>query len=333
MSEAAPEPVSVVICAYTEDRWDDLCAAVESVFNQTIRPLETILIIDHNDELLRRAQAEFPVRVLPNRYERGLSGGRNTAIEEAKGSVLAFLDDDAAARPNWLEVLQAGYRQDGVLGVGGAAYPVWPGQRPRWLSSEFYWVVGCSYSGQPESPEPVRNFLGCNMSFRRELFDLVEPFTVGIGRVGTRPVGCEETELCIRILAAKPGGILLYDPAMAVDHRVTQNRLTWGYFFRRCYAEGLSKALVAARVGSEHALSTERRYVLRTLPRGLLRAVADTTKGDRSASSRGLNIIAGVATTGAGYAVGKALGRVKAIPAGAAWRAFPRSSVRATAHR
>src|SRR4051812_15676117 len=55
----APADVSVVICAYTLDRWDDLVAAVTSVRSQTAPPRETIVVIDHNDELLARVRGEI----------------------------------------------------------------------------------------------------------------------------------------------------------------------------------------------------------------------------------------------------------------------------------
>src|SRR5439155_54307 len=73
------------------------------------------------------------------------------------------------------------------------------GERPTWHPPEFGWVVGCSYRGLPVEPAPVRNLIGCNMSMRRELFDAVGGFTHGIGRIGTIPLGCEETEWCIRV--------------------------------------------------------------------------------------------------------------------------------------
>ena len=87
--------------------------------------------------------------VVPNSGRRGLSGGRNTGVSHAIGDVVAFLDDDARAQPDWLERLAAGYRSPSVVGVGGVATPVWPGQRPPWLPPEFDWVVGCTFVGMP----------------------------------------------------------------------------------------------------------------------------------------------------------------------------------------
>ena len=205
---------TVVVCVYTEKRWDDIVAAVESVAAQDVAPVETLVVVDHNPALLERAQAELPdVRVLANAHVQGLSGARNTAIAEAKGDVVVFLDDDARARPGWLAALLEPYEDATVQAVGGVAHPRWPtwpngGRRPNVLpgahptdgdaTGELDWIVGCTYTGQPTERAEVRNLMGCNMSFRREVFERIGGFAEEIGRIGKNPLGCEETELCIR---------------------------------------------------------------------------------------------------------------------------------------
>src|SRR6266536_349027 len=112
--------VSVVICCYTEDRWDDLRAAIESVKQQSVQPKEIVVVVDHNPTLYRRLQTEVSsIQVVENGEGRGLSGGRNTGVAVTSGSVVAFLDDDAAAEPHWLLRLVAPYADPKVLGVGG----------------------------------------------------------------------------------------------------------------------------------------------------------------------------------------------------------------------
>ncbi|HEX7069396.1 MAG TPA: glycosyltransferase family 2 protein, partial [Rhodothermales bacterium] len=198
--------MSVVICAYTMDRWELLRAAVRSVATQRPPVGELVLVIDHNEELERRARAELPeARVVPNRYRRGLSGARNTGIDETNCPLIAFLDDDAEACAGWAASLAEAYSTPPVIGVGGLSEAAWVGSRPSWFPAEFDWVVGCSYRGLPDEPAPVRNMIGSNMSFRREVFDRVGAFNPDVGRIGLTPVGCEETELCIRAALAIPG--------------------------------------------------------------------------------------------------------------------------------
>ena len=327
-AETAPasETVSVVICAYADERWDDLLSAIDSVADQRVAPHETIVVIDHNDALLRRLRPARPhVLALPSCGVRGLSGARNTGVGAARGSVVAFLDDDARADRGWLEQLLAPYDDPSVIGVGGRVDADWPHGRPRWFPREFDWVVGCSYGGLPDQPQPVRNMIGANMSLRRSALDVVGGFRDGIGRVGKRPLGCEETELCIRARQQLPAATILFEPRAAVAHRITRDRASWRYYCSRCYAEGLSKAAIASAVGTSDSLSSERAHVLRTLPRGVIRGLADALRlGDAGGLARAVAIVSGLALTIAGYARGRLFAGQQ--PAGTGTR--PRSPVR-----
>ncbi len=302
--------VSVVICVYTEDRWGDILAAVASVRGQRTPAQQILLVVDHNPALLARLTDRYAdvggVRVLANAGPRGLSAGRNTGIAAAAGSVVAFLDDDAVAEPDWLSHLLAPYDDPRVMAVGGRTLALWAsGRRPAWFPREFDWVVGCTYLGLPPGRVRVRNVLGGNASFRRTAFDAAGGFATGIGRDGDRrPLGCEETELCIRLQHALPNALLLIDDRAVIHHRVPAARERFGYFRTRCYAEGLSKALVTRSVGAGAGLETERRYTTRVLPAGALRGVRDALLGRAGGAGRAAAIVAGVATTAAGYAVG-----------------------------
>jgi GT2 family glycosyltransferase len=302
-----PRPtVSVIICGYTEKRWSDLIEAIGSADEQTVRPVEIIVVIDHNPALLRRARFALPdAVVIANEDARGLSGARNSGVRATRGEVLAFLDDDAIAAPDWLEHLLEPYRDPAVIGVGGTVEPLWPDRRPRFMPDEFDWVVGCTYRGLPATTSPVRNLIGANMSIHRGVFDAVGGFRAGVGRVGTRPVGCEETELCIRATQRLPGTRMIFAPRARVRHRVTKERAGWPYFRARCWAEGLSKAVVARLAGREDGLASERQYITHTLPRGLVRGIMDAVvRGDPAGLARAAAIVAGLTITTAGYVAG-----------------------------
>ncbi|MEB8339924.1 glycosyltransferase family 2 protein [Streptomyces endophyticus] len=301
---------SVVICVYTEDRWSDILAAVDSVHAQSYAALETLLVVDHNPALLDRLTKEFDgepdVKVLANAGPRGLSAGRNTGIAAARGDIIAFLDDDAVAERDWLHWFVDGYADPRVLAVGGHTEPIWAsGRRPLWFPEEFDWVVGCSYKGLPRGKVRVRNVLGGNASFRRGAFDIAGGFATGIGRDGDkRPLGCEETELCIRITRARPDAVLLIDDRAVIHHRVPAGRERFAYFRTRTYAEGLSKALVARSVGADKGLETERAYSTRVLPAGAARGVRDFALGRAGGAGRAGAIVAGVLAAAGGYALG-----------------------------
>jgi len=302
--------VSVVICAHADDRWDDTLAAVASVRAQALPAKETIVVVDYNRPLYERFAAELPgVTVLENQQQQGLSGGRNTGIAAASADVIAFLDDDAIADVNWLQCLVAAYTDAHVAGVGGRTLPGWDTRRPSWFPEEFDWVLGCTYIGMPTTRAQVRNVLGGNASFRREIFEQVGGFKSGIGRDrGKRPLGGEETEFCIRIGQQIPGAVLVFDEQAVITHRVRADRCRFGYYRTRCYAEGLSKALVAGHVGTDDGLSSERNHALRTLPRGVARGVSEALRGDAGGLARAGAIVAGLAIVTAGYVAGKVSG-------------------------
>ncbi|HEY4276756.1 MAG TPA: glycosyltransferase [Conexibacter sp.] len=295
--------VSIVVCCFADDRWSSLVAAVRSAWQQTLTPCEVVVVVDHNAGLLARARRELTdADVVENVHPRGLSGARNSGIAASHGEVVAFLDDDAVAQPDWLERLAAPYRDPRVAGVGGTIEPNWLAGRPAGFPTEFEWVVGCTYRGTPTAAAPVRNMIGANMSFRREVFERVGTFRDGIGRVGRLPTGCEETELCIRARQRLPETVFLFEPSARVAHAVPPARATWSYFCARCYAEGRSKAQVSSAAGRHDGLATERAYVQRTLPAGALRGVGDAVRGDASGIVRSAAIVAGLTATTLGYA-------------------------------
>lgn len=301
---------TVVICCFTADRWEDLGAAIASVEAQQPRPGLTV-VVDHDPDLLDRIRASYPgVDVLPSEDAPGLSGARNTGLRHVRSPLVAFLDDDARARPGWLRALTAPFADSSVVGVGGKVEPRWDGARPAWFPPEFDWVVGCTYAGCRTDAGPIRNPLGANMAFRTQAIRSVGGFSDQLGRVGVHPLGCEETEACIRMAHDRPDAVVWYSPQAVVDHRVRPVRASWRYFMSRCFAEGRSKA--ALRRLTHQRLASEREYVRAVLPRAVLNGLLRTHAREPGALQRAGAVMAGLASTTLGYVGSLAVGAARA---------------------
>jgi GT2 family glycosyltransferase len=279
MAESAHN-VSVVIPCHTMRDWRDLVRAVDSVFTQSLRPVEVVVAVDHNPELFARAAKAFPdANVVSNAYARGASGNRNTGVEATSSPIVAMLDGDALAREGWLVNLVQPLDDPGVVGTGGAIVPVWRGPRPAWFPDEFLWTVGGSFPTGSPHPTPARNVWSASMAVRRESFDAVGGFRIGFGKTGKR-ARPEDTELCLR-LAAASNGRWMYVPAAEIEHPVPHERTRFSAFLSRCYAEGRGKVEMARLLSGSSApsLSSERTYLSRTLPHAVGRGLADAAQG------------------------------------------------------
>jgi len=294
--------VSVIICAYTQDRWLQLTKSVASVEAQTSPPIEIIVCIDHNEELLRKSEKYFaergrsatPLTVLANKYPGRLGSARNTAAEVASGEVLAFLDDDAAAAADWLDHLIAPYADDRTGAVGGAPLPVFEARRPRWFPYEFDWVFGCAYRGLPDTRAPLAHLIGASMSVRRSAL-----LKVG----GFHSDNHDDMDMCHRIAHAQHR--VIYEPLAVVHHFVPAARTTWHYFWRRCYLVNQGKVEAFANMQAASNLGAELSFVTRALSTGVRTELRQVIRGDLYGFARIGAMMAGIALAGLGHLSGK----------------------------
>jgi glucosyl-dolichyl phosphate glucuronosyltransferase len=313
MSTVNAGSATVVVCAFASQRLEQTVDCVKSVQAQDPPPGQMIVVVDHNESLQAELRARLPdeVEVVANERPRGLSSARNTAVARSRGEYIVFIDDDAIAHEQWLARLLSTFDDPQVVGVGGHALPLWESGQPGWLPPEFLWVVGCSYSGLPESGE-VRNPLGCNMAFRAGLFDTVGHFNPAIGRLGSLPLGCEETEFCLRAARAMRGARIALTAGAEIDHRVPAARATASYLLRRCYFEGISKALVR-RLSDSRSLDTERAYLRNALAARLKSSMRGVASRRRTGEAAGqfAAVIGAVGAAAAGYLVGLVVFRLR----------------------
>lgn len=305
--------VSVVICTYGEERISDLRDAVNSILTQIHSNYEILIVADNDERLLSFLSKSFSLETVKTIVceEKGLSNARNLGVRHSTGDIVAFLDDDAVADERWLSHLVENYGDDPqVAGVGGIIKSTWEGNRPNWFPKELDWIVGCTYKGHPEERNIVRNVIGCNMSFRRELFDKVGLFESSIGRVGKRLLAGEEMEFCVRISRAFPQAKIIYDPSAIIHHKVHKNRQSFRYMLRRAYNEGISKSLISRlrhyKV-SKKVLSTENMYLKHIVAKAIPERLSNIVRGKniRINTKHIVILFLTITLVVTGYAIGK----------------------------
>ena len=296
---------SIVICAYTEDRWTMLVDAIASALAQTHQPIQVVIVIDHNRPLFDRCSAALadwtspdrpPLRLLENAFEGRLGSARNTGVAECTGEVVAFLDDDAAADSDWLEHLVAPFADVDVVAVGGAPLPVYETRRPRWFPKQMDWVFGCYYEGLPESLAPTRRLIGASMSARRSALEAIGGF---------QSDNHDDMDMCHRLATTFPTGKILLEPRAIVRHNVVAARVTWSYFWRRCFFVNRSKAKALQDMGDAGSTAADRDFVLGAIRRSLREALSDARRGDPDGTVRLGALIIGVSLAALGFSVGQ----------------------------
>ncbi len=257
--------ISVVISAYCIERANSVLDCIESLQEQTVQPSEVLLVLDPDPVLVDSYRSLVPdhVKIVVSQ-KFGLSNARNAGIENSAGDIVAFIDDDAFPKSDWIEKLSKNYSDPYVMSVGGFIQPSWQENevRPSWFPEELDWVIGCSYKGSPEVRSLVRNAIGCNMSFRKTVFEKVGGFNTNLGRLGDVLLSGEEAEFSLKVKMKIPDSKIIFDPQAIVYHKVSSARLTVQYVIRRSYREGSSKALISEMASMrEKSLTSESDYL------------------------------------------------------------------------
>jgi len=300
-----PLSVSVIIPAHSCERLVDLKKTVASLRSQSRVPREVTIAIDHNEallDMLTPVLLDGTIKAVLNAGTLGGAETRNVGIKSASGDIVVFIDDDAWAAEDWLEHLVAPYEDPSVIAVGGKTISTWDGGRPRWFPEELDWLVGGTWKGHPEGPCEVRNLIGPNMSFRREVCDQVGYMRPELGALGSSFRAGDETEFYIRLKHHYPNHKILYEPTALVYHRVYRGKITPTKLCLRSYSLGYykSRATEILRKSTSAPFSTERSFL------SYLLLGAIPAKLRRGELFPALAIAASILSCGLGYVRGKA---------------------------
>lgn len=217
-----------------------------------------ILVIDNNSrdgtclvlqDFEQLSSPKFRYVFEPNQ---GLSYARNRAITEAKGEVIAFIDDDVIVEPDWLiRHLEPYIEFPSVDAVGGKVELKFPRSftRPSWFSKEIEAFLSGFDMGNKPRPFKVTEYpFGCNMSVRRELALSIGGFSTKLGRSGKNMISNEEKLFFYKLHQQKKN--IQYQPFSVVHHVINMNRLTKKYFIGRGFEQGISNVLLENELNS-----------------------------------------------------------------------------------
>ena len=299
--------VSVVICTYAEEMYEHFQDAVASIAAQTYDEIEIILVVDGNETLYDRVEADYggkdEITTHCNEENLGLSGSRNRAMEFVSGDVVALIDDDAVADERWIEELVSVYESTDAIAAGGKIVPLWVAGKPRFLPEEFYWLVGGTHRGFAEPGEEVRNTNGSNISFRTHVLEELGGFEPAVGRQGENNLQAHETELCARMRETYGRGVV-YNPEAVVGHKVFEYRTDERWLLDRAFWQGYSKRAmetIVAEDATEEESAFLKQLLFRFVPARVHTLAASPTL-TKASQLVALGIL--TATVGAGYLYG-----------------------------
>lgn len=204
---------SVVICSYNGAK--TLRECLTAVTRLEYPDFEVIVVNDGSSDATPRIAAEFDVKVIsiPNG---GLSNARNVGWRNARGEIVAYVDDDACPDPHWLAYIVSGLLRSDFAGIGG----------PNLSPAEDCFVAHC-VDCAPGNPTHVliddrraEHVPGCNMAFWRHRIEAVDGFDA------TFRIAGDDVDFCWR-LQAKGWTLGFTAPAVVWHHRRNTVRTYW----------------------------------------------------------------------------------------------------------
>jgi glycosyltransferase involved in cell wall biosynthesis len=242
--------ITVLLCTFNRCR--SLPKALESVAAQVLPESVTweVIVVDNNSSDRTRAVVEDYCQRYPGRFrylfepQQGLSRARNAGIREARGEIIAFMDDDVTVGPGWLQNLTASLHDGEWAGAGGPVRPPEDFKPPRWLTLGGEMDLGGALALIDFGSVPAelrKPPYGTNMAFRKGMFQKFGAFRADLGRCGGSLLSNEDTEFGRRLLSA--GERLRYEPSAMVHHPVPEERLSKRYFRAWWFDYGRARVL------------------------------------------------------------------------------------------
>ncbi|HVU15633.1 MAG TPA: glycosyltransferase [Candidatus Didemnitutus sp.] len=244
---------SVTICTYNRSRW--LRETLEFITRQDYPDdrWEVIVVDNNSRDDTRQVVESFQSAPKPPRYffesRQGSSYARNRAVEESRGEIVIFTDDDMLGGTGWLRQIIAPFLLPGnerIAAVGGEVVPVFPEGLPKWLVNQWRPLRFRADVGPLRTDQLP---MTANLAFRKPIFGQVGYFRTDLGRIGNSSLFNEDHEFCRRVLAA--GNVMWYTPIGELQHQIPASRLTFRYTFKQVYDAARSRVVESTGRGGK----------------------------------------------------------------------------------
>jgi GT2 family glycosyltransferase len=238
--------ISAIICTHNRDIY--LGAAIDSLLAQNFTANFEIVVVDNGSSDRTREVVEQRSHHPHIKYifepTLGLSVARNTGAKSSSADILAYLDDDAEASPQWLQVLYSAYQNNPKIAIaGGKVTLIWPPgiEPPKWISPGLSANLGTYDLGDKDLyiEQPGSTPRGLNYSIRRSFLEEIGGFDPQLGRVGKNLLSNEELQMTE--FALQRGWQVAYLPQALVAHNVAPERLKPSWFLNRGWWQGISE--------------------------------------------------------------------------------------------
>jgi len=216
-----------VVAAHNAGRTLDSCLACLTRLRYP--DYEVIVVNDGSTDDTAAIMRRYPQFRGITTLNQGVSAARNEGLRVATGEIVAYIDSDADADPDWLSYLATTYSKFELAGVGG----------PNLVPRKDNWVAKCVYRS-PGGPTQVmlddtfaEHLPGCNMSFRRKALEEVGGFDP-IFRAAA-----DDVDICWRLI--EKGHRIGFSPSAVVWHH---RRPSVKAFWRQQVGYGVSESIL-----------------------------------------------------------------------------------------
>jgi len=204
--QADKHRVSVILL--TKNSASTVQKSIESIFVQTRKPDEVIVVDGNSGDGTLEAVKKYPVKLVT---EPGLGFGhaRNLGVKNASGDAVFFLDSDCYAEPDWIENALPHFDSNPEIVCVTGQTRLWNTES---AVARFLAHVGGRIN-MPAEERFVQIAPTMNLALKREVIDEAGGFDETLIR-------CEDTDLTYKV---SQNHKILYDPNMVIWFRGSPN--------------------------------------------------------------------------------------------------------------